>query len=98
MAELDLTEKHVEFIKKTVREILSDVEIYVYGSRVQGKAKRYSDVDIALKSKSAIPFLRLLDIKTAFENSTFPYNVDVIDLNSIKDDFKNIIFKDLYKL
>lgn len=92
MAELDLTEKHVEFIKKTVREI------YVYGSRVQGKAKRYSDVDIALKSKSAIPFLRLLDIKTAFENSTFPYNVDVIDLNSIKDDFKNIIFKDLYKL
>ncbi len=46
MAELDLTEKHVEFIKKTVREILPDVEIYVYGSRVQGKAKRYSDLSL----------------------------------------------------
>ena len=34
-------------------------------------------------------------IKSDFENSTFPYEVDVVDLNAIKENFKNIIKDDL---
>lgn len=50
MADLDLEDKYVSFITETVHEILPDAEIFIYGSRTQGKAKEYSDVDIALKN------------------------------------------------
>ncbi len=88
--------KYIEFIKETVAEILPEAEIYLFGSRTQNKAQKYSDVDIALKGE--ISFENLLKIKIAFENSTFPYKVDVVDLNSLKPEFLNIIKNDLHKI
>lgn len=93
---IDLEDKYVEFIKNTVYSVLPDVEIFIYGSRVQGKARKYSDVDIALKGD--IPFDDLLKIRGIFENSAFPYKVDIVDLDSLKPDFFRIIEKDLYKI
>ena len=46
---LDLDEKYVNFIKETILTLLPDIEIFIFGSRVQGNALEYSDVDIALK-------------------------------------------------
>lgn len=96
MSNLELADKYVDFIKKTIFSVLPDVEIYIYGSRVQGKAREYSDVDIALKGN--IAFNDLLKIKALFEDSTFPYKVDVVDLNTLPEKFLNIIEKDLYKI
>lgn len=93
---IDLEDKYVEFIKTTVLSVLPDVEIFIFGSRTQGKAQKYSDVDIALKGH--IPFNDLLKIRGIFENSTFPYKVDIVDLDSLKPDFFKIIEKDLYKI
>ena len=91
-----LEDKYVEFIKTTVLSVLPDVEIFIFGSRTQGKAQKYSDVDIALKGH--IQFNDLLKIRGIFENSTFPYKVDIVDLDSLKPDFFKIIEKDLYKI
>ncbi len=96
MPKLDLGEKYISFIKETIGSVLPDVEIFIYGSRTQGKAKKYSDVDIALNGD--VPFDDLLKIRGLFEDSTFPYKVDVVDLNSLKPDFFKIIAKDLYKI
>lgn len=93
---IDLEDKYVEFIKTTVLSVLPDVEIFIFGSRTQGKAQNYSDVDIALKGK--IQFNDLLKLSGIFENSTFPYKVDIVDLYSLKPDFLKIIEKDLYKI
>lgn len=96
MSNLELADKYVDFIKKTIFSVLPDVEIYIYSSRVQGKAREYSDVDIALKGN--IVFNDLLKVKALFEDSTFPYKVDVVDLNTLPKKFLNIIEKDLYKI
>ena len=39
-----------------------------------------------------------LRLESDFENSTFPYEVDIVDLNTIKENFKNIIKDDLVEL
>ena len=39
-----------------------------------------------------------LKLKAFFSDSTFPYMVDIIDLNSISENFKNRIQKDLFKI
>ncbi len=96
MPELDLDAKYVSFIKETIGSVLPNAEIFIYGSRTQGKAREYSDVDIALKGN--IPFDSLLNVKTLFENSVFPYKVDIVDLNSLDEGFLNIIKDDLYKI
>lgn len=93
---IDLEDKYIKFIKTTVAEVLPDAEIFIYGSRVQGKAQKYSDVDIALKG--IISFKDLLRLKVLFEDSTFPYKVDIIDLDSIKPEFYRIIEQDLHKI
>lgn len=96
MANLDLADRYVDFIRNTITSILPDVEIFIYGSRVQGKAREYSDVDIALKGD--IAFNNLLKLRALFEDSTFPYKVDVVDLDSLTPEFLNIIEKDLYQI
>ena len=94
-----LEERHLNFIKETLKKYIpdSDAKFYIFGSRAKGKYREYSDVDIAIDCPH-------LDVSTKskleleFENSTFPYEVDIVDLNSIKESFKNLIQNDLVLL
>ena len=95
---LDLEPKYIDFIKETVLEEIPNSEIYIFGSRVQGNALEYSDVDIALKDEAKIPIETILKLRVKFENSTFPYKVDIVDLENLKEGFRGIIEKDLYRI
>lgn len=96
-----LETRHIEFILSTLRQYIpeKDVKFYIFGSRAKGTFKEYSDIDIAvdLNGKS-IPASVLAKILLAFEDSTLPYEVDVVDLNAIDESFKNIIKDSLIKL
>lgn len=95
---LDLDPKYINFIKETILAEIPNVEIYIFGSRVQGNALEYSDVDIALKNEEKISIESILKLRIKFENSTFPYKVDIVDLKNLKDEFRGIIEKDLYRI
>ncbi len=98
MSRINLENKYIDFIIETISAIDSEIQVYIYGSRTQNNAQNYSDVDIALKSKKSISVEKILRIKTLFQESTFPYKVDIIDLNSIEEYFYNIIKSDLVKI
>ena len=91
-----LEDRHVEFIKEMLKKHIPNPEakFYVFGSRANGKNKPYSDIDIAVDCPD-LTLERKLKLESDFENSTFPYEVDVVDLNTIKENFKNIIKDDL---
>lgn len=59
--------------------------------------KKYSDIDIALKSPNLNENI-LLKIINDFENSTLPYEVDVLDLNNISETFRQHIEQDLTQI
>lgn len=94
---IDLDNKYIDFIKNTVKKFLPDCKIYFFGSRVKGTAKKYSDADIALDSPKLNENI-LYKIKNEFENSTIPYEVDVIDINNISERFLKQIKNDLTKI
>lgn len=94
---IDLNEKYISFIKETVYHYLQNCEIYLFGSRTKGIAKKYSDIDIALKSPNLNENI-LLKIINDFENSTLPYEVDVLDLNNISETFRQHIEQDLTQI
>jgi predicted nucleotidyltransferase len=71
----------------------------VYGSRANGTAWKYSDVDLALlNSKGKIPISTISKLSLDFEESLLPYKVDIIDLHTVSDAFKKAIETDLVKL
>lgn len=98
--QINLEERYLDRIKNIINSIILDdnLEIYVFGSRATGKARQYSDVDIALKLNEKIDTNKISKINIELENTTIPYEVDVIDLNSISDSFKKCIEKDLIKV
>ena len=94
---IDLEKKYIDFIKQTVNKFLHDYKLYIFGSRVKNRAKEYSDIDIAIDSFELTSEVKS-KLEAYFENSTLPYEVDIVNLNTISDDFKKIIENDLVKI
>ena len=95
---MEMPEQRLERYKQILLEIilrhLPSCKIYLFGSRAQRKARPGSDVDIALDAGSKIDNRILMKIQNDIEDSVLPLFVDVVDLHSVKDDFKDFIKKD----
>lgn len=64
---------------------LDDVKIYLFGSRATGSHKEFSDIDIAISSKSRDLAKKISLFNEGWEKSKLPYKVDATS------------WKDLYK-
>jgi len=86
-------------IEKSDFTILKEVllkypyKFYVYGSRVSGKARRYSDLDIYCKEK--MEGMDLIELKMDLEDSDITIKIDVLDVDSCSSEFREIIEQDL---
>ncbi len=94
---IDLEDKYIDFIKKTIKSELQNFKLYIFGSRAKNNAKKYSDIDIAIDSPEFTDKIKM-KLDFVFENSTIPYEVDIIDLNTISETFKNVIKNDLVEI
>ncbi len=94
---IDLEEKYIVFIKNIILKYLPESRIYIFGSRATGHARKYSDVDVAVEDISMTDKIQM-QIEIELENSTLPYEVDVIDLNNISERFKSQIVDDLIEI
>jgi predicted nucleotidyltransferase len=89
-----LTDGEIDLIKKIVSDTCGDiVKVYIFGSRVRGTAKKYSDVDIALTSVEKISRLKIITIRDELESQGFRYLVDLINLNSVSEDFRKVVLE-----
>lgn len=61
----------------------ADVKVYLYGSRANGKYKTYSDIDIAIKSKSKNLNQKISLLREEWDNSTLPYKADITLWNEL---------------
>ena len=63
---------------------------FIFGSRAIGSARKFSDVDIGIKSEKEMDSLLLSNIEEAFEESDIPYTIDVVDFSQVSDKFKEL--------
>ncbi len=80
----DADRKLVEGIIKTHAND-QHYHVYVFGSRATGRAQKYSDVDIALMGEAPIPPKVISTLAEAFEESSIPYFVDIVDCAKASD-------------
>ena len=90
---MDLSPQSVDIVKKILQEWVPGCEVRVFGSRVNGTAKKYSDLDLVIVDKEKIPTRKMNALREAFEDSDLPIRVDVLDWHAISADFRAVIEK-----
>ena len=89
---VDIRPDHLEIMQGILREHLPmGVKVWVFGSRANWNTKDSSDLDLALEGKGSLSHKLLGALKGAFEESSLPYTVDVVDLHRISDSFRQIV-------
>ncbi|MDO8526890.1 MAG: nucleotidyltransferase domain-containing protein [Deltaproteobacteria bacterium] len=91
---IDVSPSDLKLIQKILQKHVPTTEVRVFGSRVTGKAKPHSDLDLAIVGKEKIPSTTLSLLKADFEESDLPFRVDVLDWNSISNTFQNLILEE----
>jgi predicted nucleotidyltransferase len=88
---IDIEEKYLAEIRRILDEHVSDCEVRVFGSRIEGKSRDFSDLDLVLVSGEKLNWRRIESLKDAFASSNLPMTIDVIDWHAISDGFRVII-------
>ena len=90
---IDLSPEHLGVVRSLLRSHLAGVEIWAYGSRVKGNARRYSDLDlIAFTTKRQD--VQLNELRHAFEESDLPFRVDLFAWREIPQSFRTQIIRE----
>ena len=73
---------------------MPECEVRAFGSRATWTAKDYSDFDLAIVGEGPLEWRTLGRLKEAFEESSLPMRVDVLDWHDISDSFRKVIERD----
>jgi len=90
---IDVEKKYIVEIQRILSEQVPDCEVRVFGSRIEGKADKFSDLDLVLIGGEKLDWRRIELLKDAFASSNLPMTIDVIDYHTMSDEFRAIIEK-----
>ena len=88
---IDLAPALLRQVQAILAEHVPECEVWAFGSRIGGSAKRFSDLDLAIVAEQEIPTRRLALLANAFEESDLPFRVDLVDYHSANPTFKERI-------
>ena len=93
---LDLQPRHRKQIEAMLREHLPDVEVWAYGSRVNGRGHGGSDLDLVLRGPDLqrLPIGKLSDLTEAFRESNIPFLIEARDWARLPEGFHREIERD----
>ena len=91
---MNLATHHRELIKEIIKKHLPYAEIWAFGSRVRQTAKDSSDVDLVIVSDQKTPSKIMTLLELDFSESELPFKVDILDWQSLSEEFQKIIKED----
>ena len=94
-AHIDLPEDHRWLVLNVLRAHLPPrTKAWVFGSRATGRARRYSDLDLAIDAGRRLTLDETARLSEAFSESDLPYRVDLVDWHDINDHWRQAILAD----
>lgn len=88
---IDMSPAQLAEVKRILDEHVPGCEVRAFGSRVTGRVKPWSDLDLAVIADQPLGFRRLGLLTEAFQESTLPFRVDVLDWHETSPSFQAII-------
>jgi predicted nucleotidyltransferase len=89
---IDLLADHRRLVLNILRAHLPpSTKAWVFGSRTTGRARRYSDLDLAIDAGRRLTLDETARLSEAFSESNLPYRVDLVDWHDINDHWRQAI-------
>jgi len=89
---MDLPADHRRLVLDILRAHLPRrTKTWVFGSQVTGRARRYSDLDLAIDAGRRLTLDEIAELAEAFSDSDLPYKVDLVDWHDIDDRWRQTI-------
>lgn len=90
----DIRPDHWAIVRDILRRHVPGREVWAFGSRARGTAKRYSDLDLAVIGDEALPMAVMAALADEFSESDLPWRVDVVDWAVTAEAFRRVIERD----
>lgn len=92
--QLQLSGRELAEVRRVLRAHVPEYSVGAFGSRVTGRARQFSDLDLVILTESPLPLTVKADLTAGFEEADLAFKVDVVDWSVISPEFKSIIEKD----
>lgn len=85
----------IERLRRLVLDTIGgrDVAVYLFGSMATGRLRHASDIDVAILPRQELPPAFFAKLAERIEESTIPYDVDIIDLRDVSPSFREDVIK-----
>jgi predicted nucleotidyltransferase len=88
---LQLLPGELEIVHEILRRHVPEREVWAFGSRVRGKARPYSDLDLTILGDERLPLSTRANLAEDFSESDLPFKVDIVDWATTSERFREII-------
>ena len=95
---IDLPADQLAQVRAIVRQHVHGGEVFAFGSRVSGRAKKFSDLDLMIKAPGGLTWRTLAELRESFEASDLPITVDVVDWNVCNPQFRSLVSAQLVRI
>lgn len=85
---IDLADSHLQILRRILENHVPDCEGWAFGSRICGRAKPFSDLDLAIVSPQGVSVRRLALLAEAFEESDLPIRIDILNWQTTSPSFQ----------
>jgi len=91
LEKLDVKPEEWKEISQILKTYAPLYEVWAFGSRVTGKAKQFSDLDLVIITQQPLSLSEYAILKEAFDESDLPFKVDIVDWAATSVAFREII-------
>jgi len=91
-----ISKKHISYLKKLTRTYFPDeneVKIFIFGSALRREKFRDVDIGFLSKLKNGVERKKIIELEGEIQNSTLPFDVDLVDFQNVEEDFRKYVFK-----
>ncbi|MDR0356179.1 MAG: nucleotidyltransferase domain-containing protein [Deltaproteobacteria bacterium] len=88
---IHVTDSEFGIILDILKDYAPPGKVLAFGSRQKGAHGKHSDLDLAVVGDGRQPLSVIGNLKEAFEDSTLPFRVDVLDYHAALPSFRKII-------
>lgn len=96
--QLKIDEEDLNILKSVLQKFVPYYEVRAFGSRVTGTSKPFSDLDLAIMTKSPLDVTTLGALMEALSESHLPFRVDVVDWSNLSPAFRQLIHQNFLRL
>ncbi len=94
LTQLQLSERELKEVQRVLRAHVPEYSVGAFGSRVTGRARQFSDLDLVIMTENPLPLAVKADLTAGFEEADLAFKVDVVNWSVISPEFRSLIEKD----